>query len=416
MESPIDPRSWKFLFHAGAAAFTTSVLWSLWLQRRHDLASLSEPLSALRKALRSNAQEAVGGALQDILEVLQEEQRSKKGGARLALFKDSDLLLKAIKLSDDGSNADTAEVALRIVGRVFCSDADGRYRLYRSGGYRVLISTLGKAYQQGHRRLMEAAAATLHAATEVDDDEVILDNDVPHGAEGIANLAAYNSTVNMLRLLDPNAPIVFLNSLTGIFANVCCLRVGSLAVGKGIDGKTGVSFFLNLLDHGNQGIVEHCAVAIRFLARNKVGHAELAQEDAVRRLARIFDANKDPRITNAVLTVILIMSHSKDHRKQFLETVANKSDIIQTLFIVWCRGAEKSTRDRADWLVHALERTPECAVAVRHGFERNRSNIQERKTKDEEARRKQMQQAKQQQMMQQMMMMQEMGGMEGMME
>jgi hypothetical protein len=169
---------------------------------------------------------------------------------------------------------------------------------------------------------------------------------------------------------------------------------------------------LALLDHGNQGVIEHCAAALRYLVRSNEAHAEISEPDNVRKIACILDVNRDPKITNIVLTIILLMT-SSPHRSSFFKNL-ERTDALATLFTCWCRATEKTIRDRAELLVHVLERTPECSHTIRRLLDSNRSNILERKAKDDEQRKKQMQQMKQQQMMQQMMMQQMMGGGGGM--
>lgn len=403
MESPIDQRIWKWMFHGAAAFFTLRVALSLYNQRRESLSTLNDVFKELKQCKTADEQIPV---LQAIFQELQDEARQRKGGARLSAYANASTLVKLLKLTPDGSNAAMVEVAIKVVVRVFGGDADGRTKLFEVNGFRMLMSVLSESHRLGLRRLMEASAAALCAVTEVDDNELHLPTDVPAGTEGAYSLTKYPSTVKMLRILDPNGPIVFLNALTNIFANLTALRSGANAIGPGTDGVQGVEYFLRLLEHGNQGIVEHAAMTIRYLTRAGFGQELLCTEGNVARLASVFDVNRDPKITSAVLTIILIMVDGK-HRKEFLQLVEHSSDILPTLFQVWCRAQEKMVRDRAEFLIHLLDRT-ECTVAIRRLLEANRTNIMERKQKDEEARRKQMQQMKQQQMMQQMMM-QEMG-------
>lgn len=403
MESPIDQRIWKYMFHGVASYFAARIAFSLWNERRTNMSVLNEPLAQLAKCKTMDEELPV---LQAIFNEIQEEARQKKGNARLALQAKPAAVLKLLKLLPDGSNTSIVELAIKIVVRVFGNDTEGRKALFEANGFRLLMAVLSESHRQGNRRVMEASATALHVVTDVDDNDLVLPHDVPIGAEGAHSLTQFPSTVKMLRILDPNSPIVFLNALTGIFANLTALRSGAIAIGKGTDGVKGIQYFLRLLDHGNQGIVEHCASAVRYLVRAKIGQEELLTEESVQRLASVFDVNRDPKISNAVLTIILIMVDG-DHRREFLQLIESKTDILQSLFVLWCRGSDKMVRDRAEFLVHLLDRT-EASVPIRRLMEQNRTNIMERKSKDEEAKRKQMQQMKQQQMMQQMMM-QEMG-------
>ncbi|KEG14092.1 hypothetical protein DQ04_00621010 [Trypanosoma grayi] len=398
MESPINPAVWKFLFHGTVATLSAASLFSLYHQR-YDVASSLNALFKNLRAAKTNEENAT--AIEAILVKLKEEAAQKKDVLRLSALRHGGELVRLAALSKDGANADTVSAALKAVVRVFSTG--GCRKLQMLGGYRTLLTTLSEAHRQGRQELMEETAHALFVLTQVDDAEVVLETDVPPGAEGAYALAGMPATVKMLRVLDPQSPVLFLNALTGIFANVCTLRVGALAVGRGIEGRGGMSYFLCLLEHGNQGVVEHCALAIRYLARAGLGHEELAEEANLQRLAENFSVNGDPRITNSILTVVLIMFDSK-HGEKFFTNLAEKTDIIPSMFEIWCRASEKTLRDRSEVLVQLLARVPQCTAAVQRYLERYRSQIAERRAKDEEARRKQMQQMRQNQMMQQMMM------------
>ncbi|ESL08547.1 hypothetical protein TRSC58_03748 [Trypanosoma rangeli SC58] len=400
MESPINPAVWKFLFHGTVATLSAVSLFSLYHERYNVLSSLDAPFAVLRKA---KTDEERAAAAEGILKKLKEDAAQKKDSSRLSAQRQGGTLLRLAALNKDGSNVEGVSLAIKTIISVFGADKEGCRKLYMLGGYRTLLATLSEAHRQGRQELMEEVAQALQILTHVNDAEVVLETDVPIGAEGAYALACIPATVKMLRLLDPQSPILFLNALTGIFANVCALRVGALAVGKGVEGHSGMSYFLRLLEHGNQGVVEHCALNIRYLARAGLGHEELADEDNLRRFAETFTVNADPRVTNSILTIILLMCDSKCGA-QFFTCLAEKTDIISTLFEVWCHASEKTLRDRAEVLVQLLARVPQCTAAVQRYLERYRVQIAERRTKDEEARRKQLQQMRQNQMMQQMMM------------
>lgn len=404
MESPIDPRIWKYMFHGLAALTIARVTVSLYAQRRDALGVLNADFATLKRSA-DNRPELLA-AIQNILNKVNDDARAKKGCAKLAVYGKTAQLVALLKYKED--TVDVVELVLKLVLRVYAAEAEGRRRFNQAGGYRAVMSVLSEAHKVGNRNLMQDAASTLHALTVVEDGDVVLASDVPAGAEGTYALSQLPSLSKMLRLLDPNSPIMFLNSVTGIFANVCGLSAGAKAVASGTNDKTGAFYFLRLLDHGNQGVLEHSASALRYLVRADQAHAEISELENVQKLAGIFDVNKDPRITNNILSIILLMTSSPS-RTAFFKAL-ERTDALTSLFTVWCRATEKGIRDRAELLVHVLERLPECSHSIRRLMEANRSNILERKAKDEEQRRKQMQQAKQQQMMQQMMMQQMMGG------
>ncbi|ORC89710.1 uncharacterized protein TM35_000112440 [Trypanosoma theileri] len=400
MESPINPDVWRFLFHTTAAALSAATLFSLYHERYNVATSLDSLFYNLKSA---KTDEESTDAVEAILSKLKEEAAQKKGLARLSALRHGGALVRLAALRKDGSNLHTVSAAIKTIVRVFGADAASRRQLYMLGGYRTLLLTLSEAHRQGLQELMEDTAQTLQTLTKVDDAEVVLESDVPAGAEGTYALACMPATVKMLRVLDPNCSILFLNALTGIFANVCTLRVGAVAVGRGVEGRSGMSYFLRLLEHGNQAVVEHCALTIRYLARAGQGHEEIANEENLQRLAENLTVNGDPRVTNSILTIILVMFDSK-HGVTFFENLATKTDIIPSLFEIWCRSSEKMLRDRAEVLVQLLARVPQCTEVVHRFLERYRSQIADRRAKDEEARRKQLQQMRQSQMMQQMMM------------
>ncbi|EKG06334.1 hypothetical protein TCSYLVIO_002565 [Trypanosoma cruzi] len=400
MESPINPAVWKFLFHGTVAALSAASLFSLYHERHNILCSLDTPFTALRKA---KTDEERAAAAEVILNKLKEDAAQKKDSSRMSAMRHGGTLLRLATLSKDGSNVVGVSMAIKAIVRVFGADAEGCRKLYMLGGYRTLLTTLSEAHRQGQQALMEEIAQALQTLTQVNDAEVVLETDVPPGSEGAYALACIPATVKMLRLLDPQSPILFLDALTGIFANVCALRVGALAVGRGVEGRSGMSYFLRLLEHSNQGVVEHCVLSIRYLARAGIGHEELAEEDNLQRLAEHLSVNGDPRVTNSILTIVLLMCDSH-HGAKFFTCLADKTDIISGLFEIWCRASEKMLRDRAEMLVQLLARVPQCTAAVQRLLERYRVQIAERRAKDEEARRKQLQQMRQSQMMQQMMM------------
>ncbi|KAG8343834.1 hypothetical protein ERJ75_001181100 [Trypanosoma vivax] len=399
MESPINPNIWKFLFHGSVAALSFTSLFSLYHERYDILSTLDPDVKALRRA-KSNDESSA--ALEAIVAKMKEEAAQSKGITRLCALRHGSTILRFAALQKDGANAEIVSLAIRAIIAVFGKDVHGRRKFYMLGGFRTLIATLSEAHRQGLQSLMEETAEALYELTRVDDSDVVLETDVPMGAEGAYTLARMPATVKMLRLLDSQSPIVFLNSLVGIFANVCTLRVGAQAIGREVEGRSGISYFLNLLSHENQGVVEHCLLAIRYLARAGMGHAELSEEKNVDLLSEKLRPTGDPRAANSILTIVLVMFDSKEARKFFGNLV--KTDIICTMFEIWCRAHEKTLRDRAELLVQLLGRVPECTASVQRYLERFRAQINERRMKDDEARRKQLQQMRQNQMMQQMMM------------
>lgn len=399
MDSPINPGVWRFLFNVAVGSLATATLASVYHQKWTMQSTVSAPFRQLSKA---KSEEDLADQLQELLTKLQNEAVKKQFGARLSGLAHGAFLVKLIRLAKDGSNADSCLLALKTIKRVYGPDADGRKKLNKLGGYRVMLSSLSEAHRQGNQDLLEEFAATLADLTEVDDSEVVLASDVPEGGEGAYALATMPATAKMLRILDPESPVLFLSSLTQIFANLCTLSAGSENIGKGTDGHSGISFFLTLLDHSNRTVVENCVVAIRFMVRADVGHAEMIQTENVDRLAENLSVNAAPNVVFSIFTIILVMTGS-DLGEEFFTLIA-ESTIPTALFDIWMGSSEPVLRKRADTLCHLLTRLPPTKAIATALFTRYAGQIEERHAKDEQEKQRQQQQMQQQQMMQRMMM------------
>lgn len=402
MESPINPAVWKVLTHAAIGALSVATLVSIYHQKFDMEAVMREPFKRLAAAQSEEDKDSI---LHEILGRLQSDAVRKQSSSRMSAAKVGGCLVRFMKLEKDGSNAGSVSVALKVALRVFGSDAAGRRRLFELGGYKVLLSTLSEATRQENQDLMEETAEALRSLTEVDDSEIVLDTDVPEGAEGANQLAAMPATVKMLRILDPESPVLFLNAITGIFANLCTLSSGAQTVGKGVDGHSGMSFFLRLLEHTNHSVLENCVVTVRYMVRAGVGHEEVAQLENVQRLAEVLRSCTEPAIVNCVLTVVLVMAGSDKYAQEFLTNVAQTS-LMNSMFDVWMRSPEHTLRYRAEMLCGVLVKTAPTAAAMAAIIQRFRPQIEERRAKDEQERQREMQQIQQNQMMQRMMMQQ----------
>lgn len=101
MESPIDQRIWKYMFHGIAGFMTARIALSLYNERRLNMSVISEEVQALKKSPANDTQVPV---LQSILEQLNAEQRAKKGNVRLALYSSTNTLLNVARFNSDKSN------------------------------------------------------------------------------------------------------------------------------------------------------------------------------------------------------------------------------------------------------------------------------------------------------------------------
>lgn len=400
MESPINPNLWKVLFNAAIGTLSAVSLYSIYHQRYDMQSTVRSTFRSLAAARKSEERLSI---LSDLQSNLRADAVSRKPAIRLSALKHGQVLIELAKLEKDGQNSDIVSSVVKLILNIYGPDAAGRRRLNDLGGYQVLLSTLSEAHRQGNTELMEDVAAALDTLTEVDDGAVVLDTDVPEGCEGAALLASKPAVVKMLRILDPEGSLTFLTSITGIFANLCTLNAGAVKIGAGTDGHSGISYFLQLMDHANRRVVTNCVTTVRFLARASVGQEELTQSKNITRLADNLLVSGEPAIVNSILTIILVMAGSRAYGEAFFAGVAT-STIPKTLFELWIRSPEKALRSRAEVLCRLLLRLPQTASAVAMLFERNRVLIEERRRKDEEEYKQQMQQMQQNQMMQRLMM------------
>ncbi|XQJ28329.1 Archaic translocase outer mitochondrial membrane 46 kDa subunit, putative [Leishmania guyanensis] len=400
MESPINPVVWQVLFNAALGTLSVGTLYSVYHQR-YDMESVQR--TAFLELRKADTEEARMAKLTELQAACRPEAVRRQPSARMSALKYGAPIVQMAKLEKDGSNVASVCMAVKVILYIYGPNAEGRQKLNSLDGYKVLLTTLSEAQRQGEDDLMGDVAHALDALTEVDDSEVVLDTDVPKGSEGTATLARLPATVKMLRILDPEGPVTFLASLTGIFANICTLTEGAVNIGSGVDGHSGMSFFLRLLDHANRRVVANAITVVRFLARAQVCQEELIEEANMARLADNLQVTGEPVIVNSILTIILVMAGSKKYGDAFFSCVAS-STILTTLFELWMRSPEKSLRSRAEVLSRLLLRIPQTAPAMAALFERFRPQLEERRRRDEEEYKQQVQQAQQSQMMQRLMM------------
>ncbi|CCW68713.1 unnamed protein product [Phytomonas sp. Hart1] len=400
MESPLNPAIPRFFFNAFLGGLSIASIYSVYHQMKDMQSCMHDIFKRLDIAKKEEEKVTI---LHEILSRLQSDAIKKEFSSRLSSSKHGSSLVRLVKLAKDESNTESVSISLKVMVRVFGSDADGRAVLNRLDAYKVLLTSLSEAHRQGNQDLMEEIADTLKNLTQVDDAMVVLDTDVPKGSEGAYTLAKMPATVKMLRIIDPDSPILFLSALTGIFANVCTLSLGAINMGKGTDGYSGISFFFRLLDHKNHSIIDNCIRVICYMARAKVGLLEISTKENIERLATNFHLNMESAISNHILTIILTMAGTEESRELFL-THFISSSIPQRLFEIWTRSPEKSLRSRSEVLCRLLTRIPQSASKMSSLFDRYRVEIADRRHKDEQEFQQQMQQMQQSQFMQRMMM------------
>ena len=405
-QSPIDPRINRYVFNACALFFTGAVGYSLLKQRWAAQSFLDIPFKALKKCESAAAKNE---CLKDVLRLVVEDARSKKGACKIAITRHIPTLISCIQRNPDGSISETAELALMLIQKAIAGDTNGCVNFNKAGGCRAVLSLLAQAHKDGHRAIMEDAAQTLKLLTNIDDMEVVLRSDVPAAAQPAYSLSQFPATIKMLRVLDPNAPIIFLYSITGVFCNIATLLEGARAINKGVEGHSGAWYFLRLLSHTNQGVVENSARTLSYIVRTGLAHEEISTRENLQLIAELVSLNMDPKTVNAALTIIVMMLDSPQSDTFFTNIIAHTS-IVSSLISMFCHGSDRVVRSRAWTLAHLMQRQSQCTSAVTQALELNRQAIQMRMAQDEEQRRKEAQAHARQQEMFRQMMQQQMGG------
>eukprot|EP00758_Cryptobia_borreli_P005719 Tbor_TRINITY_DN4972_c3_g3::TRINITY_DN4972_c3_g3_i3::g.9877::m.9877 len=396
MDSVLDPRINRYIFHGVTLSLSAAVVFSL-LRERWDIQSrLNEPFRALKKGRSSDD---VTSALKAILQTLIDDSRVKRADSRISAARNVHLLIDTLTQGQvPKGNAEHVELTIRIIQKAF-NDEGSRSKFCKAGGCKALLNVLSKAYIDSNRQTMEEAATTLEMLSEVNEADMDPTFDlVPAGATVAHALGHLPLAIKMLRVLEPTAPVVFLAAATGVFCNITALKSGAKAVYSGIEGRSGMWYFLRLLAHHNQKVVENSARTISFFIRVGLGHEVIGQEDNIMLIADLISLNMGPRTVNAALTVLLLMLESP-FSEVFYTTLETKTVALNSLFSVWCRGSERVTRERASVLIRLIERLTPCGGSIRNLYVMNRANIMERQAMDEELKRQEEQQMEKQQMM-----------------
>jgi hypothetical protein len=409
MQSPIPNAFWANMFKGVVVTTTAAALFSLFHEKWNaGRAPIAAPLQVLRA--RELDYDTATAAVRDILAELDSEARSKKAAVKLYVRSRgvASTLVKLLKFNPDvpEESAQLCQTIFRVVSKAFATDPEGRDAWHAAGGHKKLLSLVSIAHKEGHAKLMDDAAQCLREVVAVDENEMNLPIDVPPGSRGALALCTFPSTVKMLRVLDKAARPQFLAQIAAVFASVATLRQGGLALAKGIDGRSGVSHFLDLLDpRGNQLVSEHAVRAIHWIAIHaKETHAELAEPHNVSALVDLLEPMQTTNTIHSLLGLIASLSHH-GHSKQFL-TEFMAANGPTALIRLWCKADERETRDRAETIVRIISRNPVCTDEIARLLELHRAMLMERRAKDEEAQRRAQMQRQQQQMMQQQMMMQ----------
>lgn len=407
MENPIPAKVWNVLFHSTVAVVGGTILYSLWKEDRDARSLLNKPFAAIKASMAEPATQLA--ALKAIYDTLITEKRNKKGCSRLGAFDHAKLLVQCLKYEPDGSRDACIELTCKIVKECFAVDIAGKQAWHAARGYHKMMSLIAAADQNRSTQVLVTAANTLKLLTDIEDDEIVLQCDIPEGSEGTAQLAEYESSRNMLRTLERPDSIAYVVAATGIFANFCVLHNGAKKIGPGLDRKTAAHFFLPLLNHGNGGIVQHAATCLRYLLRAGFAHEELALEQNVVCVAHLLSLNTDPKTAEQVLSILRLLYYSPS-KDAFFSILVKRTDALQAMFTLWCASDQKLIRDRAESLVHTLEHYAICTSEIKKLFEINRGHIQERQAKDEDLKRKAAQEQQQRQRALQQLMMMQMGG------
>ena len=389
------------MFHTVAACTSAAFLLSLYREKNASRSKLSQ---ALRQAAQKDPETASKG-LVTISNTLDEEKRMRKGVSVIAVQNSLGTIVSKLKFVENSEN-EVAMSALRLVRKV-CAEPEGRHAFYRARGYRAVLQSLSEAHKHGHVRLMEEAANTLEEITAIDVSQIVLPPDVPFGSEGAAELAGFSATTKMLRTLDPNSRVSYLEPVTRALSNIAALMKGTKALQKGTDGQPGVYYFLRLISHSNESVACNSIRAVRFLSNHGSSqHEVICEEENVKHIAMLLHGSME--VLMNTMKMIHNMIYSPLANKFFTQFAAE--DGLHHLFRVWTKGNDKVCRDTADALIHMLEKLPATASAIRKLMDVNRADIHERRAKDEEMKRRQMEAMRNQQMMIRQRMMSEMMG------
>lgn len=400
MESPINPKVPQMVMKASLGAFALASLFSVYHKRYRMLAATD---GLFIQVLSAKDEEEKVKRMNAIASKLQEDAAAKKGEARLSSERHCRDLLRLVVLKQDGSNEASVSAATKLLCRVFAQSNSGRKELARHNGPKILLKSLSVAHSTGLLDVAEDIALALRELTTFDETKVVLQNDVPEGAECAYALAQIPSISSMLAILDPESPTTFLSATVALLANVCSLHAGAQTIERGCHGRSGTSFFLRLLDHSNLSVVGKAVEAIAFLCRAGCGRKEVAQAENIQRLASNFSVRSEKNTINKILTIIMIMAGDEVHSVPFFEHLP-KTGMIRAMFEIWVSNAEMETRNRAEMVACVCLRVPSTAAHSLELLQLYRRAIIERNQKDEQEHQRKMQERQQQQYMQRMMM------------
>lgn len=403
MESPIDPRVPQLAMKAALGIFTGMTLFSVYYQRYRILSSTDD---LLRKINRSTSEEEKQNYVEQLCNRLHLDPETKSF-TRMALERQGKELLQLAVLKEDGSNAGTVGCAAKIITLIFANNPENKRRMAHLNGPRKLITSLSTAYALGCEDCLGQLTEALQKLTEFDEEAVVLQHDVPLGAECALALAQLPSIVNMLSILDPEGSPELLHKMVYLLANICMLNKGALTISKGCHGRSGISFFYQLLDHSDLAVVTKALRAIKHLCRAKCGRKEIASLKNVERIASNFAPNSDEALISSVLLIIMMMSGDEENGDEFFTSLSQTS-ILRTLFDIWVSSSNVESRRKAEMVACLCLQVKETAQQASQLLQVYRRAIIECQQKEEEAERKRKQELQQQQFMQRMMM-EEMG-------
>ena len=397
-QSPIPDGLFKFAMHVGALGAIARVAFSLYQQAQAAKAPATELLTRLSTLSAPADKEEIENTLLDVLAMLETEESTKRGSAKNVLrahmqmfidrtlrgVKESSVLLRSLKV--------VAQCA---------SDPMCKREFVRCGGIRVLVHQLQAAHEASNISLMEEIAATLREVTFLTIDSMAHPMDEPAEAQGALALLKISSLCSMLRTLDPNARNGFLASMVTIFSSVCALYDGAQTIGKGLDGKKGIEFFVPLLDHSHAPVVAASMRLIHSLAEHNMRACrdELEKGSLLGKLVDNIDIRREGAIVFPALRIVGTLLSEKEALRAFI-----LRDGLDCLFTMWCNGNDPHLRGMAEDCIGAIEQNETWAGTVQKSREVYRSLIQRRAEADEKEKKQQMQAMQQQQMFQRMMM------------
>ncbi len=389
--SPIPDALWTTMFSVGVAGMSAALLASFWNQHRAARAYFGDQWAILGAKRGTHAPEKLQDALRDIYNAVLEEKRFRRGTSILSVHDNARALMQHLHMKkDDEDSADTAALAVQLIILCFIKERETRTLLALNGGYVRLLALMCTANEYRNARVTDICAQALRDATSFEESELVLPTDIPEGCEGNYKLVQQSTIREVLRtLFDPEIRPATLEAMTAVIANLCQIRVGAQTLSAGIDGRTALEVFVNLLRNSKNATVRMHALRgiCALLAHVDKDKLEFAKNvDILEVMASFVEPGAEPNVLEGVLKALLRTWDNTTgiaaSRKAFLEAVL-ELDLVKKLVEVWTEDrVERLQRQRAQLLVKRLGTAKLTATAVEETMDAYAEEIDARGKKD----------------------------------